>query len=123
MLTYIIGWTRDKDIFKLAKRERKSRNLDHIKCIENNDQNVLLKEHVVNERWRAYFSRFLNEKNIGDIRTREGTLLAEHTFFHKITVVKVVKALKQMKIRKAMSPNSILIKGLEMLKRSWGGFG
>ena len=75
-----------------------------------------MKEHVVNERWRAYFSRLLNEENIRDKRTRDGTLLAEHTFFHKIMVVKVIKALKQMKTRKAISPNSILIKGLEMLK-------
>ena len=67
----------EKDIFKLAKiRKRKSRDLDHVKCIKSNGQKVLLKDNDIKERWREYFNIFLNEDYIGDIRPKEDTSLA-----------------------------------------------
>ena len=45
MMTYRLG-TREgeKDTFKLAKiRERKSMDLDHVKCIKSNGQKVLIR--------------------------------------------------------------------------------
>ena len=58
MMTYIVGWKREgRDIFKLAKiRERKSSDLDPIKCIKSNDQKVLVMDAGIKERWREYFS-------------------------------------------------------------------
>ena len=35
--------------------ERKSRDLDHVKCIKSDDQKVLLKGNDVKERWREFF--------------------------------------------------------------------
>ena len=55
----------ENDIFKLGKiRERKSRDLDRVKYIKSNDQNVLVKDNDINERWREYFSLLLNENKI-----------------------------------------------------------
>ena len=66
-----LGTRGEKDIFKLAKiRERKKRDLDHVKCIKSNNQNVLVKDNVIKERWRDYFSKLLNEDYIGDIISR-----------------------------------------------------
>ena len=45
--------TRDgkNDIFKLVKiRDRKSNDLDHVKCIKGNDQKVLMKDIDIKER-------------------------------------------------------------------------
>ena len=71
----IIEW--ENNIFKLAKtRERKSSDLDHVKCIKSNDQNVLLKDNNIKEKWKEYFSILLNEDYIRDIRTKEDTSLA-----------------------------------------------
>ena len=51
MMTYIIGWEQEKDIFKLAKiREMKNRDLDHVKCINSKDHKVLLKDGDIKER-------------------------------------------------------------------------
>ena len=55
MMTYIIGWEQEKDIFNLAKiRERKSRDLEYVKSIKGNDQKVLLKDNYIKEKWREY---------------------------------------------------------------------
>ena len=73
---------KERDIFKLAKiRERKSRGLDHVKCIKSNDQKVLVKDDDIKERWREYFSILLNEDYIGGIRTKDDTSLAKNIFF------------------------------------------
>ena len=51
MITYIVGWVQENDVFKLAKiRERKSKNLDHVKCIKSNDQKVLVNDNDIKER-------------------------------------------------------------------------
>lgn len=76
----------EKDIFKLVKiQERKSKDLDHVKCIRSNDQKVLVKDNNIKEKWRGYwrgyFSILLNEVHVGGIRTKEDTSLANHTFF------------------------------------------
>ena len=43
-------------------------------------------------------------------------MLAYHTFFHRIRVVELKKALKQMKTEKITGLDDI---GLEMLRRNW----
>ena len=55
----------ENDIFKLAKiRERKSGNLDYVKCIKSDGQKVLAKENDIKERWREYFNKISNEDPI-----------------------------------------------------------
>ena len=70
MITYIIGWEQregEKAIFKLLKiRERKSRDLDHVKCIKSHGQKILVKGNDIKERWSEYFSIALNEDDIGE---------------------------------------------------------
>ena len=57
----------ERGIFKLAKiRERKSRDLDHVKCIKSNDQKVLVKDNDIKERWMKYFGKLLNEDYVGE---------------------------------------------------------
>ena len=65
----------------LLLREKKSRDLNHVKCIKSNNQNVLMKDNNIKERWKEYFKKLLNEDYIRDTRTKEHTSLAEHTFF------------------------------------------
>ena len=70
-----------KHIFKFEKiRERKSRDLVHVKCIKSNDQNVLVKGNDIKDGRREYFNKLLNEDYIGDISTWEDSSLVELTF-------------------------------------------
>ena len=51
MVTYIIGWEQENDVFKLARiREMKNRDLDHVKRIKSNDQEVLINDNDIKER-------------------------------------------------------------------------
>ena len=49
-------------VYKLARiRDRKCRDLDHVRCIKSEDQRVLVKDEEIKERWRSYFQKLLNE--------------------------------------------------------------
>lgn len=58
------------EIFSNLKkmRERKSRNLNHVRCIRSEDQKILLKDNDIIERWRGYFNKLLNEESFGGLR-------------------------------------------------------
>lgn len=38
-------------------RERKSRGLDHVKCITSDEQKILLKNNDIKERWIDYLNK------------------------------------------------------------------
>ncbi|XP_059310983.1 uncharacterized protein LOC132062425 [Lycium ferocissimum] len=58
----------DKKLFKLSKaRERKARDLDQVKCIKDEDGQVLVQETRIRPRWQSYFHELLNEGGDRDI--------------------------------------------------------
>ena len=79
----------ERDIYKLAKaRERKIRNLNQVKCIKDENQNVLVNEGAVKERWKEYFAKLFNDG--GDTSVRLGHLSnseenVSYTFYRHIS--------------------------------------
>ncbi|KAL5146984.1 Craniofacial development protein 2 [Glycine soja] len=56
--------TRDgeRSIYRLAKgRERKTRYLDQVKCVKDEEGKVLVHEKDIKERWKAYFHNLFND--------------------------------------------------------------
>ena len=50
------------DIYKLARaREKKTRDLNQVRCIKDKDRKVLATEKAVKDRWTCYFHNFFNE--------------------------------------------------------------
>ncbi|KAG5591197.1 hypothetical protein H5410_041711, partial [Solanum commersonii] len=54
-------------VFKgLYVRERRVCDLDHVKCIKDEENKVLEEEVLIRRRWQTYFHKLLNEE--GDKR-------------------------------------------------------
>ena len=50
----------EKDIYRMARiRERKTRDINQIKCIKNGTDRLLVKDEII-DRWREYFDKLFN---------------------------------------------------------------
>lgn len=49
-----------KDTYRI-NRKRKTRDLCIVKCVKDDDQEVLIQDEKIKETWRDYFNEFCNE--------------------------------------------------------------
>ncbi|XP_075080684.1 uncharacterized protein LOC142166157 [Nicotiana tabacum] len=119
----------DRKLFQLAKvRERKARDLYHVRCIKDEDGRVLMGESHIKQRCQVYFYGLLNEEGdrdiaLGDLGHSES--LPNFRYFRRIKVEEVVGALRKMSRGRATGPDEIPIEfwkcvgrvGLEFLTR------
>jgi len=62
----------EKDVFKLARaRERRTRDLGVMRCIEDENGHVLFEDAEIKERWQRYFFNLLNGEGREDPRGRD----------------------------------------------------
>ncbi|WAH45029.1 hypothetical protein NZD89_29225 (plasmid) [Alicyclobacillus fastidiosus] len=83
-----------------------------MKCIKDENQNVLVNEGAIKERWKEYFTKLFNDN--GDTRVRLGHLSnsegnVSYTFYRRISPNEIRQALKKMKNHKAVGPDNIPI--------------
>ena len=83
-----------------------------MKCIKDENQNELVNEGAIKERWKEYFRKLFN--NCGDTRVRLGHLSnseenVSYIFYRCISSKKIRQSLKKMKNHKAVGPNNISI--------------
>jgi len=51
----------EKGVFKLARaRDRSTRDLSSVRCIQDEDGKVLIEDTKLQERWRSYFYKLFN---------------------------------------------------------------
>ena len=56
----------EKDIYRMARiRERKTRDINQIKCIKDGMDRLLVKDDEIKGRWREYFDKLFNGENEG----------------------------------------------------------
>ena len=56
----------EKDIYKMAMiRERKTRDINQIKCIKDGTDRLLVKDEEIMDRWREYFDKLFNGESGG----------------------------------------------------------
>ncbi|KAH1219602.1 LINE-1 retrotransposable element ORF2 protein [Glycine max] len=105
--------TRDgeRSIYRLAKgRERKTRNLDQVKCVKDEEDKVLVHEKDIKERWKAYFHNLFNDEygyDSSSLDTREED--RNYKYYRRIQKQEVKEALKRMSNGKAVGPDNIPI--------------
>ena len=57
---------RENDIYRMARiRERKTRDINQIKCIKNGTDRLLVKDEEIRDRWRDYFDKLFNGESEG----------------------------------------------------------
>ena len=86
--------------------------MDQVKCIKNEEGNVLVVDRDIKERWKDYFHKLFNEEQTTSINTKYLITREEDqnfTFYRRIREVEVKDALKKMDNRKAMGPDNIPI--------------
>jgi len=63
----------EKEIFKLARaRERKTRDLGVVRCINDEEGKVFTENDEIRERWRRFFAKLLNGEGVRDDCSRGG---------------------------------------------------
>jgi len=103
----------EKSIYKLAKgREKKTRDLDQVKCIKDEKDRVLVQERGIKDRWKKYFHNLFNEgyevvpeSNRLDIGEED----RNYKYYRRIQEHEVREALKRMSSGKAVGPDNIHI--------------
>ncbi|PWZ15356.1 LINE-1 retrotransposable element ORF2 protein [Zea mays] len=101
----------EKDIYRMAKiRERKTRDINQVKCIKDEANQLLVKNEEIKNRWKEYFNKLFNEGNESStIELDEPFDDNNRGFVRRIQEYEVKEALKRMKVGKAMGPDGIPI--------------
>ncbi|KAH1220391.1 LINE-1 retrotransposable element ORF2 protein [Glycine max] len=117
----------ERSIYRLAKgRERKTRDLDQVKCVKDEKGKVLVHEKDIKERWKAYFHNLFNDGygyDSSSLDTREED--RNYKYYCRIQKQEVKEAFKRMSNGKAVGPDNIPIevwktlgdRGLEWLTK------
>jgi len=102
-----------KEVFKLARaRERKTKDLDIVRCIKDENGKVLTDDAEIKKRWQRYFSKLLNSKVTKDSRSRDRECSERRPvprICGHITKDDIKEALKKMTNGKTAGPNQILV--------------
>ncbi|AQK62958.1 Retrovirus-related Pol polyprotein LINE-1 [Zea mays] len=101
----------EKDIYRMAKiRERKTRDVNQVKCIKDEANQLLVKSEEIKNRWKEYFNKLFNGGNeSATIELDEPFDDNNRGFVRRIQEYEVKEALKRMKVGKAMGPDGIPI--------------
>ena len=97
----------EKEIYKLAKnRDRLTRDMGPVKCIKDINQNILINDKEILDRWEEYFQGLLNEeypkKYVENIEQNIGMV-------HPIIEKEVDILIRKMEKNKAVDPDKIPI--------------
>ncbi|GJN25133.1 hypothetical protein PR202_gb12923 [Eleusine coracana subsp. coracana] len=112
----------EKDIYRMARiRERKTRDINQIKCIKDGVDRLLVRDEEMKDRWREYFDKLFNGEEEGPILELDDSFDDNNRrFVRRIQEAEIEQALKRMKSGKAMGPDGIPIEVEEKLESGQG---
>jgi hypothetical protein len=99
----------EKDVYKMARiRERKTRDLNQVKCIKDEMDQPLVRGQDIKHRWQRYFDNLFNGENeTMDTQLDDSFDDLNRCFVRRTQESEVKEALKRMK--GAMGPDGIPI--------------
>jgi hypothetical protein len=83
-------------------RERKTRDINQIKCIKDEADRLLVKDKEIKDKWREYFDKLFNGENESSTLVLDDSFNdTNRRFVRRIQKAEIVEALKRMKGGKA----------------------
>ena len=72
----------ERKIYKIAKRrEKKTRDLDQVKCIKDEEENILVVDGDIKERWKIYFHKIFSKEQTTCINVEDLIIRVENQKF------------------------------------------
>ncbi|XP_047029963.1 uncharacterized protein LOC124637497 [Helicoverpa zea] len=106
-----------KELYRITKeRERRSRDITHIKCMKDESGKVLCKDEEIKEIWKVYFEKLMNEENVWNGILQEAQV--NKGLVREISMDEVERALGSVKNGKALGPDDIPAEVWKVLKRN-----
>ena len=96
----------EKEVYKIAKaRGQRQKDVGHVRCMKDEQGKVLTSENEIQERWRSYFAKLMNEGAGDEVQgTEAGSQIEE---IQRVTFEEVESALRKMKKGKAVGRDGI----------------
>ena len=68
----------EKELYRLAtQRDRAGKDVQHVKVIKDENNNVMINSEAVLKKWKEYFEKLMNEENNREPRTEEPEVVNE----------------------------------------------
>jgi hypothetical protein len=115
----------EKDVYKIARiRERKKRDLNQVKCIKDEMDQLLVKGQDIKQRWQSYFDILFNGENgTMDIQLDDSFDDLNRCFVRRIQESEVKEALGSVwlksQVERSRSVPVLLVFGYKVTRTKW----
>ena len=92
----------EKELYRLARqRDRAGKDVQHVRVIKDENDNVMINSEAVLKRWKEYFEKLMNEENNRNPRAEEAEVVNEEVNCVsreevKNTLRRMIKKVKQL---------------------------
>jgi thymidylate kinase len=94
------------NVYKMVKfRERKTRDLNQVKCIKDETDGLLMKNEEIKNRWRENFDELFNDESEKIAIELDNSIDTNRRFIRRIQESVMKEALKKIKRGKALGPD------------------
>ena len=96
----------EKELYKLARqRDRAGKDVQHMRVINDEYDNVMVNSKAVLKRWKEYFEKLMNKENNRDFRTEEAEVVNKEV--NCVSREEVKNAQRRMRKGKAVGPDEL----------------
>ena len=96
----------EKESYRLARqRDRAGKDVQHVRVIKDENDNVMVNSEAVLKRWKEYFEKLMNEENNRDPRTEEAEVVNKKV--NCVSREEVKNALRRIEKGKAVGPDEL----------------
>ena len=96
----------EKELYSLARqRDRAGKDVQHVRVIKDENNNVMVNSKAVLKRWKEYFEKLMNKENNREPRTEKAEVVNKEV--NCVSREEVKNALRRMKKGKAIGSDKL----------------